>query len=306
VKVSLGLPTHHVDGELATAAGVAEVAVAAEAAGFDAVFVTDHPAPSDRWLATGGHHALDPFVTLSFVAAATTRLRLHTNLLVLAYRNPFHSAKAIATLDSLSRGRMIVGVGAGYLEPEFEALGIDFARRNELTDEAIVTMRAAWSGERVETSGLGWRAAGNTLRPAPAQQPGPPIWVGGNSHRAIRRAVELGEGWMPMPSPAGSERRLHTPAIGSLDDLATRLQYARDHASAIGRTAPLEVVFMPLGLDMFTNAGVDTAAAVDSIAALAALGVTYLTVTLAGDTRAVFLDHLHAFADGVLRRVHDL
>ena len=197
MRVSLGLPTHRVDGELATAEGIADVAAAAETAGFDAVFVTDHPAPSDRWLATGGHHALDPFVALSFAAAATTRLRLHTNLLVLAYRNPFHSAKAIATLDALCRGRMIVGVGAGYLEPEFEALGVDFGQRNELTDEAIVTMRAAWRGESVTASGVGWHAAGNTVRPTPAQQPGPPIWVGGNSHRAIRRAVELGDGWTP-------------------------------------------------------------------------------------------------------------
>ncbi len=228
---------------------------------------------------------------------------MHTNLLVLAYRNPFHSAKAIATLDSLSRGRMIVGVGAGYLEPEFEALGVDFADRNELTDEAILTMRAAWRGDSVERSGRGWRATGNTLRPTPVQRPGPPIWVGGNSHRAIRRAVELGDGWMPMPSPAGSERRLHTPAIGTLDDLASRLRYARDHAAATGRTAPLEVVFMPLGLDMFTNAGVDADAAVDSIAELAELGVTYLTVTLAGASLPEFLDHLGVFADGVLGRV---
>ena len=102
MKVSLGLPSHQVGGELATADGIAEVSKAAETAGFDAVFVTDHPFPSDRWLATGGHHALDPFVALSFAAAATTRLRLHTNLLVLAYRNPFHSAKAIA-ISSLSR-----------------------------------------------------------------------------------------------------------------------------------------------------------------------------------------------------------
>jgi probable F420-dependent oxidoreductase len=306
LRVSLGLPTHHVDGALATADGIATVASAAEAAGFDAVFVTDHPAPADRWLATGGHHALDPFVALSFAAAATSRLRLHTNLLVLAYRNPFHSAKAIATLDQLSGGRMIVGVGAGYLEGEFDALGVDFEARNELTDEAIVTMRAAWRGDSVVGSGRGWRAGGNTLHPTPRQVPGPPIWVGGNSRRAIRRAVELGDGWMPMPSPAGSERRLHTPAIGSLDDLAARLGYARDHAAAVGRTQPLEVVFMPLGLDMFTNAGIDADGVVRSVTDLAGVGVTYLTVTLAGGTRPEFLDHLHAFADGVLTRVQDL
>ena len=306
MKVSLGLPTHQVGGELATADGIAEVSVAAETAGFDAVFVTDHPFPSDRWLATGGHHALDPFVALSFAAAATTRLRLHTNLLVLAYRNPFHSAKAIASLDALSNGRVIVGVGAGYLEPEFEALGVDFDARNDLTDEAIIAMRAAWTGESVAAAGHGWRAPGNTMQPPPTQRPGPPIWIGGNSRRAIRRAVELGDGWMPMPSPAGSERRLHTPAIASQDDLARRLQYAREHAATVGRTKPLEIVFMPSGLDMFTNADVDPGPILDSVHALAALGVTYLTVTLPGTSLPDVLAHVATFATEVLEPIRAL
>ena len=306
MRASLGLPTHRVDGELCTADANAELAVAAEAAGYDAVFVTDHPFPTDRWLATGGHHALDPFVALSFAATATTRLRLHTNLLVLAYRNPFVSAKAIASLDALSGGRVIVGIGAGYLEGEFEALGVDYGARNELTDEAIAAMRAAWSGATVEADGRGWRAAANTMRPRPAQQPGPPIWVGGNSRRAIRRAVELADGWMPMPSPAGSERRLRTPPITSDADLADRIAYARDHAAAVGRTDPLEIVFMPGGLDMFSNADVDARRTIASIEALAALGVTYLTVTLPGDTRREFLDRLQRFAELVLRPVSSL
>jgi probable F420-dependent oxidoreductase len=306
MRASLGLPTHHVGHDVATAAGITQVAQAAETAGFDAVFVTDHPFPSDRWLATGGHHALDPFVALSFAAAATTRLRLHTNLLVLAYRNPFHSAKAIASLDALSHGRVIVGVGAGYLEPEFAALGVDFERRNELTDEAIVAMRAAWTGASVTAEGHDWHAAGNTMQPAPAQQPGPPIWIGGNSRRAIRRAVELADGWMPMPSPPGSERRLHTPAIASLDDLARRLDYAREHAATVGRTEPLEIVFMPSGLDMFTNGAIDPGPILESVHALADLGVTYLTVTLPGRLVHDLLDHITTFAAEVLAPIQDV
>jgi len=299
VRASLGLPTHH-GGELGSADAIAEISSAAETAGYDAVFVTDHPFPADRWLATGGHHALDPFVALSFAAAATTRVRLHTNLLVLAYRNPFVAAKAVASLDALSQGRVIVGVGAGYLEGEFEALGVDFDERNDLTDEAILALRAAWSGESVTATGRHWRAAGNTMLPRPARPSGPPIWVGGNSRRAIRRAVELADGRMPMPSPPGSERRLHTPPLASLDELRARLAYAREHAVAVGRTEPLEVVFMPGGLDMFANAGLDASRVVDSVAELAELGVTYLTVTLPGVTRAEFVDQLGAFADGVL------
>jgi len=306
MKASLGLPTYRVEGDLASADAIGTLAAAAEDAGFDAAFVTDHPFPSDRWLATGGHHALDPFVALSFAAAATRRLRLHLNLLVPAYRNPFVAAKAVASLDALSGGRVIVGVGAGYLEPEFAALGVDYAERNELTDEALVAMRAAWTGESVTANGRHWQAGGNTMLPRPAQQPAPPIWVGGNSRRAIRRAVELGDGWMPMPSPAGSERRLHTPPIASRDELASRIRYAREHAAAVGRTTPLEVVFMPGGLDMFTNAEVDVGRVVEGIRDLAALGVTYLTVSLPGDTRAVFLDQLENFARDVLEPVRDL
>ncbi|MFA5886108.1 MAG: LLM class F420-dependent oxidoreductase [Acidimicrobiia bacterium] len=305
MKISLGLPTHkvHAFDELCSASAIAEIATAAEAGGVDAVFVTDHPMPADPWLASGGHHALDPFVALSFAAAATTTLRLHTNLLILAYRNPFVSAKAVATLDALSRGRVILGVGAGYLEGEFDALGVDFDTRNDLTDEAIVAMRQTWTGESVVAAGLGWSATGNTALPRPVQQPGPPIWIGGNSKRAIRRVVDLADGWMPMPSPAGSESRLKTPAITSLDALAARLQYARDYAAEVGRSTPFEVVFMPMGLDMFSKAQVDPGPVVDAILAMAAVGVTYCSLTLPGDTRAEFLANLSVLAESVIPHV---
>jgi len=308
MRMSLGLPTHRVDAleELAGADAIAEVSVAAETAGFDAVFVTDHPMPADHWLATGGHHTLDPFVALTFAAAATTRIRLQTNLLILAYRNPFLSAKAVASLDALSGGRMIVGVGAGYLAGEFAALGVDFDERNDLTDESITTMRAAWSGESVTVAGRHFEATGNTMLPRPAQAGGPTIWIGGNSKRAIRRAVELADGWMPMPSPAGSERRLKTPAITSLADFAERLGFARDHAASVGRTEPFEVVFMPMGLDMFSNAGVKPAAVVESIEQLAAAGATYVTMMVPGDTRAEFLDHVSMFGDEIIPQVAKL
>ena len=308
MKMSLGLPTHRVDrlDELAGADAIAELSAAAETAGFDAVFVTDHPMPADEWLETGGHQTLDPFVALSFAAAATTRIRLQTNLLILAYRNPFLSAKGIASLDVLSGGRMIVGVGAGYLASEFAALGVDFDERNDLTDEAITTMRAAWTGESVAVAGRHFEATGNTMLPRPAQPGGPPIWIGGNSKRAIRRAVELADGWMPMPSPAGSERRLKTPAITSLEEFAERLGYARDHAASVGRTEPFEVVFMPMGLDMFSNAGVQPAAVIDSIEQLAAVGVTYVTMMVPGNTRAEFKDQVAMFGDEIIPKVAHL
>jgi len=305
VRVSVQLPTHRVDrfDDLVSAEAIAELALAAEAAGFDAVFVTEHPFPEDRWLATGGHHAPDPFVCLTVAAVATTRVRLQTNLCIPAYRNPFLLAKTIATLDALSGGRVILGIGAGYMEGEFAALGMPYEERNELTDEAIAAMRAAWTGESVVMDGHHFHAAGNTMLPKPARADGPPIWVGGNSRRAMRRAVELGDGWVPMPSPARAARRLRTPAIESVDDLRVRIEEAHAHAETIGRAAPLEIVFMPIGLDMFTNAPVQPGPVIESIRELAAVGVTYACITVPGDTRTELRANLDTFAIDILPAV---
>jgi alkanesulfonate monooxygenase SsuD/methylene tetrahydromethanopterin reductase-like flavin-dependent oxidoreductase (luciferase family) len=136
VRFSLQLPTDRVvsGDEFVSGPAVAEMAREIEAAGFDACFVTEHPFPPRRWLESGGHHALEPYVALSFAAAATTTLRLQTNIAVLPYRSPWLTAKAAASLDVLSGGRLILGVAAGYLRGEFEALGADFDGRNERAD----------------------------------------------------------------------------------------------------------------------------------------------------------------------------
>src|SRR3954470_2302934 len=164
MQVSLGLPVHRVDAaaEFVTGAAVAEVAGAAEAAGFAAVFVNDHPAPPARWVRGGGHATTDPLVPLGFAAASTSTLRVQTNLFVPAYRHPLVAAKAVATLDLLSGGRVTLGVGAGYLEPEFAAVGADFERRNDVLDDAVRTMVAAWTNDDVD---------GVATLPRPAQQP---------------------------------------------------------------------------------------------------------------------------------------
>ena len=293
IGISLGLPTHRVDAgeEFVSGAAVAEIARAAEDAGFDAVFVTDHPAPPVDWLDRGGHHTLDPLATLAFAAAATTRLRLQTNLYVPAYRHPLLSAKAIATLDVLSGGRVVLGVGAGSLEAEFAAVGADFAGRNDVLDHALVTMKRAWLGEPVD---------GTLCLPRPVQAPHPPIWVGGNSTRAIRRAVELGDGWVPMPSPRRAAKALHTPGLESIDDLRQRIELMTRMADDVNRTAPLDVVFMPSGLDMFNRASPDAGAVLEELHVLSGIGVTWATVTLPGETRADLLREIEAFGADVI------
>ena len=304
MRISYGLPTHRVDrvDEFLTAAAVGELAGAAESAGFDAVYTTEHPFPGDRWLAHGGHHALDPLVALSFAAAATTRIRLHLNLFVAAYRNPFLAAKGVASLDVLSGGRVILGIGAGYLEEEFAALGAHFADRNDRTDDAIVAMRAAWTGASVIREEAGYRATGNTMLPRPRQRPGPPIWIGGNSHRAIRRAVEHGDGWSPFPNPARVARRTRTAALETPEDLARALEYAAAHAAKVGRTEPLTVAFVPDGLALGAAGAVDDERVVGSIRELAAVGVEWVTVALPGESRDAQLAAVGRFA-GVLAAV---
>jgi probable F420-dependent oxidoreductase len=308
VRFTLQLPTDRVDAgdEFVGGAAVAEMARAAETAGFDACFVTEHPFPSDRWLATGGHHALDPYIALSFAAAATTRLRIQTHVAVLAYRNPFLTAKAVATLDVLSGGRVILGVAAGYLKGEYEALGVDFAERNELTDEAIDALRLAWGESGVDAKGRHFHAHGNTMLPRPLQQPHPPIWIGGNSRRAIRRAVEKADGWIPFPTVGIASDRIRTAAIESVEDLEARVAYARAHAQAVGRSAPLDICFAPIGL---TLAG-RNAAPPEQFAALsrrlAGLGVTWQALSLPAKTRAEWCERVQDFGARMLAAARPL
>ncbi len=288
----MGLPVDHVERvqEFVTGPAIGEMAAAAEAAGFDAVYVTDHPAADDQWLAGGGHHALEPLVGLAFAAASTTTLRLQTHVYVAAYRNPFLAAKGVATLDALSGGRVILGVAAGYLRPEFGALGVDFDERNDLLDECIDVMRRVWTEDGVAVDGRHFHARSVTMRPRPVSRPYPPIWVGGNSNRAMRRAVELGQGWVPFPNPVAAARATKTPAITSMEELTDRLEAARDYAKTVGRVEALDVCFAPFKVD-------------DRPAEYEALGVTWLAVQFDDvTTRREWFDRMRSYADDVIRR----
>lgn len=302
MKFSAQIPTDRVEagGEFTSASAIAEMAGAAERAGFDAGYVTEHPFPADAWLGSGGHHALDPFVALAAVAAATTRLRLHTNILVLAYRNPFLTAKAVASLDVLSGGRVIVGVAAGYLEGEYRALGADFSDRNERTDEALVAMKAAWSGESTRFAGKSFEAEGNTMLPTPLQRPHPPIWVGGNSRRAIRRAAAHAQGWSPFPVAAKYSGRTRTAAIETPEDLGAKIEFLNECARAQGRSEPLDVNFVPFGNTMNTRALPEPDAFREQLLVLEAVGVTWLSVGMPTPSRAGYLESLERFGQEVI------
>lgn len=297
LSFSFELTTHRVEDptEFVTADAVMDVAAAAEREGFAACHVTDHPAPDAKWLDHGGHHALDPFVALSFAAAATERLRLLTNIYVVAYRNPFLSAKSVQSLHVLSGGRLVLGVGAGYLKPEFAALGVDFDERNDLFDEALTVMAQAWTGDDAAVDGCHFSARGVRLRPALSSPP--PIWIGGNSDRAIRRAVEHHDGWAPFGT-GGYGRAARTADIDGVGDLAGRVARAREFAGEVGRTDPLEICYSAGGLG-------DPADSVEQrreiIESCRAAGVTWLPISIPGDSRGRLLEATAAFADEFIR-----
>jgi probable F420-dependent oxidoreductase len=293
MRFALQLPTDRVQlgAEYGTAQAVLEMARIAEECGFHAVSVTEHPIPEDEWMRTGGHHALDPFVALSFAAAVTEELQLLTNLCVVPYRSPYLTAKSVASLDSLSGGRLIFGCGAGYLEPEFRALGVDFARRNELFDEALREMKRVWSGSSISIGDRQHHAL-----PRPARVPHPPLWIGGNSQRAMRRAVELGDGWMPILNFPDTVERRRTPALTGPADLAKRLDEMRAYAARIGRPVPRDVAFMSMAGGAYGKPGFDGGARRAELAQLEALGVTWLHVSLDAPIRFAWLALVEGFA----------
>ena len=302
MQFALGLPTTEVDApeEFLTGTAIAEMARHAEELGFDAVHVTDHPAGDQQWLETGGHHALDPFVALSFAAAATTTLRVQTHIVVLPYRNPFLTAKSVLSLDVLSGGRLTFGVAAGYLRSEFNALGVDYDERNDLFDEALEVMKLALTEDAVAYTGRHFRSRGTTMRPRPVQQPHPPIWIGGNSMRAMRRAVEAADGWCPFPNPAATSPALKTPQLETLDDFGARVERARAYADEIGRTAPFDICFAPLSTSTLAGRE-DRSALRDELAAYADLGVTWCPVGVhTASTRAEWLAKTQQLATNVM------
>jgi probable F420-dependent oxidoreductase len=218
----------------------ARVAKAAEAAGFDSVWTAEHvvlpdpqappsPAPPHMKL-------LDPAVSLAFLAAHTTKLLLATGIIILPQRNPVVLAKELASVDRLSRGRLVFGLGAGYLKPEFQALGTPFADRGKRTDEYIEAILALWTQDKPEYKGDYVAFGGIQAQPRPVQKPHPPIVVGGMSPSALRRAAHYGNGWYGFALDLDATRQ----AVDGLRAAEQRF----DRAATLGR---LEITVTPTG-----------------------------------------------------------
>jgi probable F420-dependent oxidoreductase len=293
--------SHPYDPELVTGSGIATVAAAAEAAGFHGFGFTDHPAPTQRWLDSGGHDALDPFVAMGFAAAHTTTLRLIPNIVVLPYRNPFVVAKSGATLDLISGGRFTLGVGVGYLKREFAALGVDFDERAALFEESLAVIRAIWTGDDISYEGKHFTATGITAHPRPVSQPHPPIWIGGNTAAARERVTKYGDGWCPFPAPAVLAQTARTAAMDS-EKLAQGIGDLRRRLDAAGRdSSKIDISFTNAEGGVPGDDAFNADAYLSGVEKLAALGITWLQVGLPGDSLSHVLDAIDRFGKTVIQ-----
>ena len=284
---------HGTDGDMLDAGPVAEMAVTAERSGWKGFSFTEHPAPTEKWLQTGGHQSLDPFVALSHVAAVTTELKLLTYLAVLPYRNPLLLAKSAATVDKLSNGRFILGVGTGYLKAEFFALGVDFDERNELFDEALDVMPMHWSGEPFDYEGKHFNARGTIGRPRPVQIP-IPIWIGGNAKLTLRRVAERAQGWMPLTGPAGMFSTVRSPEVTSADDILARLELLKEYAGDRFGELDLTIAYTdPTVYDLST----DVERHREHLGRLEEIGATWIVVPGPTEQAPIASDFVLGFAE---------
>ncbi len=260
------------------------VARAAERNGFDYVGVCDHVAiPRDlapRMTTTW----YDTVSTLSWLAGQTERIRLASTVYIAAYRNPLLTAKAFSTLDALSGGRAILGVGAGHVVAEFEALGVPFHQRGRITNEAVAALRAAFSDE--------WGGGDLGQSPRPVQPGGPPIWIGGSSPAALRRAALMGDGWLPQGPP---EQGM-AAAISEIEEMRARA--ARSGPFSMGGMTRMYVGDPDWETGPCVSGKPDALA--EALAEYSSIGVTHLQVKFPARSRSELVEQIDRFGSGVV------
>jgi probable F420-dependent oxidoreductase len=286
---------------------VADFARLAERHGYAGIAFTDHPAPTVRWTAAGGEGSSDPLVSLAYCAAVTSSIELMTFVLALPYHNPFRLAHQAATLDTLSGGRLTLGLGTGYLKGEMRAMGADPGTRLASFDAVLETMLSTWSAESVSGSGPGWSAREVHVQPRPVQRPHPPLWFHGNSAFGRERAARYGGGWLGIlttPRLATTIRTAHLPDLKAarlaIEDLHRRAgQAGRDPGQiAIGLAG-----LWPM-LDI--RRGWDDGAIIEAARSAASIGVGTLFTTICGDDPPAANETLAAFGEQVVGAVRDI
>jgi probable F420-dependent oxidoreductase len=236
------------------------VAQRAEDLGYDHVWVSDHivlPKKVDSFYpyAADGVATFrpdepyyEPLAALNFIAGCTQRIRLGTHVLIIPYRNPVLTAKILSTLDVLSGGRLILGAGVGWMEEEFQALGLDtYKERGAVTDEYLQIYKELWTKEDPSFDGKYYQISDIGFEPKPVQKPHPPIWIGGHTGPAIRRAAKYGDGWMPIG--------LRPPAILEPEELAGKIARLRKLTVEAGRPEDAVSLTFSTGIVFDDSAG---------------------------------------------------
>jgi probable F420-dependent oxidoreductase len=243
VRFSTRCPNSDYLGFEASPEAIIDAAKKAEEVGFDAVFVNDHIVVGADERSAAWTNVYDPFVAMSFVAAHTTRIGVGVSVLIMPYRNPIATAKALATVDLMSGGRLTVGVGVGWNEAESAALGVPFHERGARTNEYLRLWQACWAPCQVSFSGKFFSFTDMFVNPKPLQQPHPPIWIGGTSDAALRRAARFAAVWQPTPLPLAQliERqaalRKVCAALGR-EPIPTRMSFRVEFSTITGNAPP--------------------------------------------------------------------
>ena len=302
-------------GALADRDAITTLALRAERLGFDSVFVTDRlliPVQSASrypYSATGAFPLgpdepwLEPLTAVTYLATVTARISVGTSVLVIPYRNPVVTAKALATADYLSGGRVILGAGIGWWREEFEGLGVPFADRAARTVEYLRLMREIWTKPRVVFEGRFARISeAGGVRPHPVQRPHIPIWIGGHSEAALHRVVEIADGWHPLG--------LRPPVTLYPAEMAAAVRRLRDMAAAAGRDPKTITITFKGPLKFDAGAGTDRAPLTGSAAQIAedlsayvAAGVEHFVLDFSVPTVPEMLDVLARVAADVRPRV---
>ena len=317
MQIGFSAPTA---GPLASADNLTRLATGAEALGYSHATFSDHVViPTDvaarypysdtgEFSTAGNGERNEQLIELAFVAARTSTLRLVTSVMVVPHRPAVLAAKQLATIDVLSNGRVTLGIGAGWMREEFEAIDApDFDKRGKVTDEYIAAFRELWSKERPKFSGEFVKFDNITFAPKPVQKGGIPIWVGGESGPALRRTARLGDAWYPI----GSNPAFPLDSLARFRAGVAKLHKLTAEAGRDPKSVGLAFRFPKYGAALPDKAGDGErrlfsgppAAIAGDIKALTAVGVSAIDITFDGSTVAAMLEAMKRFAGEVLAKV---
>jgi probable F420-dependent oxidoreductase len=291
----IGVTVPNVHETLAERSTIEAVARMADELGFDSVWCNDHlaiptasgdgatePAYAAAYGEQRGQRIYEPLIVLAYLAAVTRRVLLGTSVYLLPLRNPLLAARQAVSLDRLSDGRLVLGVGAGWLESEFDAVGVPYRQRGRRTDEAIAMLKSLCGAD------------GGAFLPKPVQRPHPPLWIGGRSEAALRRAARAGDAWHPSHLTVDELRR-QIPALHAECERAGR------PADEVAVTTRRKLVRAPTD-DARVLQG-DAGAIAATVAELEQVGVSHLVVEIPGSSEGELLENLDWFGREVLLEV---